>query len=62
MTEATGIFKDNLWLMCGKHCNDSDILVSVNVNVENSNLDLNWDTDESYTLDMKLKGFFLIFR
>lgn len=57
LNQIANIFNSNLERECGSNCvlpSDSNIIVNVEVN--NFDLSLNYDTDESYSLEINTKG------
>ncbi|XP_024940896.1 chitooligosaccharidolytic beta-N-acetylglucosaminidase isoform X2 [Cephus cinctus] len=56
VSQSTNIFLDNLRPVCDEDCTMRQSTVMVHVKVNSSNLNLDWDTNEQYTLNLSTKG------
>lgn len=54
--KVDGIFQKNIRRGCKGHCaSNSTVSIDVHINVRTNELDLTWNTDESYRLDVESK-------
>ncbi|KAJ8664768.1 hypothetical protein QAD02_006430 [Eretmocerus hayati] len=56
MSEATERFMGSIYATCGPNCQPSNINVAVHLKIENSNLELDWKTNEGYDLGVSSSG------
>ena len=57
VSEMTEIFLKNVVSLCDHNCNRTNALsVTIYLKVESENLDIDWTTDEEYSLDIPKGG------
>ncbi|XP_018336049.1 chitooligosaccharidolytic beta-N-acetylglucosaminidase isoform X2 [Agrilus planipennis] len=58
LIENTQLFLKNIFLECGKNCSavNNGLDATVFISISNSNMDLNWSTNESYSLEISKAG------
>lgn len=60
-SEISAIFTSNLQLTCGPQCKRVESTVTVLMSVTSHDDQLDWNTDESYRLEIVTKGRFMLF-